>query len=42
MREPVGTLAGENTVLVLFEEMSALERWRAAILDLQRRAASGR
>ncbi len=31
----VGTLAGDNTVLVLFGDEPSLERWRSRILDLQ-------
>lgn len=42
LHEQVGTLAGDNTVLVLFEDAPALERWQAAILQLQARIASRR
>jgi transcriptional regulator of arginine metabolism len=31
----VGTLAGDNTVLVLFGDEPSLERWRGRLLDLQ-------
>jgi transcriptional regulator of arginine metabolism len=33
--EQVGTLAGDNTVLVLFGDEPALERWRERMLGLQ-------
>jgi transcriptional regulator of arginine metabolism len=42
LREQVGTLAGDNTVLVLFEDAPALERWQSSILELQARATSRR
>lgn len=42
LREQVGTLAGDNTVLVLFEDARALERWQSSILELQRRVTSPR
>ena len=42
LRDQVGTLAGDNTVLVLFEDEPALERWQASILELQGRATSRR
>lgn len=42
LREQVGTLAGDNTVLVLFEDAPALERWQSSILELQRRVTSTR
>ena len=32
---PVGTLAGDNTVLVLFGDEPSLERWRSRLQDLQ-------
>jgi transcriptional regulator of arginine metabolism len=35
LTEQVGTLAGDNTVLVLFAEEPALERWRDRLADLQ-------
>jgi transcriptional regulator of arginine metabolism len=38
--EPVGTLAGDNTVLVLFAHERALERWRALFEPLARAAAA--
>ena len=38
--EPVGTLAGDNTVLVLFADESTLERWRVALEPLARAAAA--
>ena len=39
--EQVGTLAGDNTVLVLFADEPALERWRTRLLDLQASARGG-
>ncbi|HXG26501.1 MAG TPA: arginine repressor [Candidatus Binatia bacterium] len=33
--EPVGTVAGDNTVLVLFPDEPSLERWRERLQDLQ-------
>lgn len=33
--DQVGTLAGDNTVLVLFADEAALGRWRDRMLDLQ-------
>lgn len=33
--DQVGTIAGDNTVLVLFADEPALERWRDRLLDLQ-------
>lgn len=38
--EPVGTLAGDNTVLVLFADEGSLERWRALFEPLARAAAA--
>ena len=38
--EPVGTLAGDNTVLVLFSDEARLERWQGRILELQATAGS--
>lgn len=35
LTEQVGTLAGDNTVLVLFADEPALERWRDRLADLQ-------
>jgi len=37
--EPVGTVAGDNTVLVLFTDEHALERWRAQFEPIARAAA---
>lgn len=37
----VGTLAGDNTVLVLFGDEASLERWRARLLDLQAAVRGG-
>jgi transcriptional regulator of arginine metabolism len=39
--EQVGTLAGDNTLLVLFADEPALERWRARLGTLVERAAGG-
>jgi transcriptional regulator of arginine metabolism len=39
--EQVGTLAGDNTLLVLFADESALERWRARLGTFVERAAAG-
>ena len=39
--EQVGTLAGDNTVLVLFGDEPALERWRGRLLDLQAAVSRG-
>jgi transcriptional regulator of arginine metabolism len=39
--EPAGTLAGDNTVLVLFEDEQGLARWRDNLLRLQADVASG-
>jgi transcriptional regulator of arginine metabolism len=36
LQEQEGTLAGDNTLLVLFADESRLERWLARFLDLQR------
>jgi transcriptional regulator of arginine metabolism len=33
--EPVGTLAGDNTVLVLFSDEARLEIWQRRLLELQ-------
>jgi transcriptional regulator of arginine metabolism len=35
LSDQVGTIAGDNTVLVLFADEPALERWRDRLLDLQ-------
>jgi transcriptional regulator of arginine metabolism len=40
LREQVGTLAGDNTVLVLFEDAASLERWRSALERMQAAAAA--
>jgi len=37
----VGTLAGDNTVLVLFGDEPSLERWRGRLLDLQAAVRGG-
>jgi len=37
----VGTLAGDNTVLVLFGDEPALERWRSRLQDLQTTVRGG-
>jgi len=37
----VGTLAGDNTVLVLFGDEPSLERWRGWLLELQTAARGG-
>ena len=39
--EQVGTLAGDNTLLVLFADEPALERWRARLGTFVERAAGG-
>lgn len=39
--EQVGTLAGDNTLLVLFADEPALERWRARLGTLVTEAAAG-
>jgi transcriptional regulator of arginine metabolism len=39
--DQVGTLAGDNTLLVLFADEPALERWRARFTTLATRAAPG-
>ncbi|HYK95808.1 MAG TPA: arginine repressor [Candidatus Dormibacteraeota bacterium] len=38
LSDQVGTIAGDNTVLVLFADEPALERWRDRLLDLQAKA----
>ncbi len=38
LREQEGTLAGDNTLLVLFANESRLERWRARFTSLQARS----
>jgi transcriptional regulator of arginine metabolism len=42
LREQVGTLAGDNTLLVLFADEPALERWRSRFEALAAGAAEGR
>ena len=39
--EPAGTLAGDNTVLVLFGDEPSLERWRGRLLELQAAVRGG-
>jgi len=39
--EQEGTLAGDNTLLVLFADESRLERWRERFLAIQSRAGGG-
>jgi transcriptional regulator of arginine metabolism len=39
--DQVGTLAGDNTLLVLFADEPALERWRARFSTLATQAAAG-
>jgi Arginine repressor len=39
--EQVGTLAGDNTLLVLFADEPALERWQARLGTFVERAAAG-
>ncbi|MFH1474892.1 MAG: arginine repressor [Chloroflexota bacterium] len=39
--DQVGTLAGDNTLLVLFADQAALERWRARFTTLAAQAATG-
>lgn len=41
LSEQVGTVAGDNTLLVLFAAEPALERWLARFNELQSPAASG-
>ena len=41
LEDPVGTLAGDNTLLVLFADEPALERWRARFTTLAAPAAAG-
>lgn len=41
LRDQVGTLAGDNTVLVLFGDEPALERWRARFGAVAARASAG-
>jgi transcriptional regulator of arginine metabolism len=39
--DQVGTLAGDNTLLVLFADEPALERWRARFTTIATQAAAG-
>ncbi len=39
--EQVGTLAGDNTLLVLFADEPALERWRTRLATFVAQAAAG-
>jgi transcriptional regulator of arginine metabolism len=41
LEDPVGTLAGDNTLLVLFADEPALERWRARFTTIAAQAAAG-
>jgi transcriptional regulator of arginine metabolism len=41
LEDQVGTLAGDNTLLVLFADEPALERWRARFFTLATQAAAG-
>ncbi len=41
LEDQVGTLAGDNTLLVLFADEPALERWRARFASLAAQAAAG-
>jgi transcriptional regulator of arginine metabolism len=41
LSEQVGTLAGDNTLLVLFADDAALERWLARFTELQSPARAG-
>lgn len=41
LEDQVGTLAGDNTLLVLFADEPALERWRARFIALAAQAAAG-
>jgi transcriptional regulator of arginine metabolism len=41
LRDQVGTLAGDNTLLVLFADEAALERWRSRFEALAAGAAEG-
>jgi transcriptional regulator of arginine metabolism len=40
LADQVGTLAGDNTVLVLFPDESSLERWQGRLLEMQAEQAS--
>ena len=41
LNDQVGTLAGDNTLLVLFADEPALERWRARFTTIATQAAAG-
>lgn len=41
LEDQVGTLAGDNTLLVLFADEPALERWRATFTTIAAQAAAG-
>lgn len=41
LEDQVGTLAGDNTLLVLFADEPALERWRARFTTIATQAAAG-
>ena len=41
LSDQVGTLAGDNTLLVLFADDAALERWRARFTELQSPTGAG-
>ena len=42
LREQEGTLAGDNTLLVLFADSARLERWRARFESIQSRSGGSR
>ena len=42
LREQEGTLAGDNTLLVLFADASRLERWRERFESIQSRSGGSR
>lgn len=42
LREQEGTLAGDNTLLVLFASVARLERWRARFESIQSRSGGSR
>ena len=42
LREQEGTLAGDNTLLVLFADASRLERWRERFQSIQARSGGSR
>jgi arginine repressor len=41
LSEQVGTVAGDNTLIVLFADEPALERWLARFTELQSPAQAG-